>query len=134
MSRSYILALDQGTTSSRAIIFDRRGRSQATARQEFAQSYPQPGWVQHDPEDLWQTTRLVALGAMAEANLTARNITAIGLTNQRETTLLWDRRTGRPLHAAIVWQDRRTAAHCARLKRRGLEPLFRHKSGQLLDA
>jgi glycerol kinase len=128
-----ILALDQGTTSSRAIVFDRRGRPVATAQQEFAQHYPRPGWVEHDPRDLWETTRRTALGAVAEANLTGRGIAALGLTNQRETTLLWDRRTGRPLHRAIVWQDRRTADLCAQLRRRGLEPLFRKKTGLLLD-
>jgi glycerol kinase len=129
----YVLALDQGTTSSRAIVFDRRGRPRATARQEFTQHYPQPGWVEHDPRDLWETSRLTALAALAQANLTGRDLAAIGLTNQRETTLLWDRRTGRPLHRAIVWQDRRTADVCARLRRRGLEPLFRKKTGLLLD-
>jgi len=129
----YVLALDQGTTSSRAIVFDRRGRPRASARQEFPQHYPQPGWVEHDPADLWETSRLTALAALAEANPTARDLAAIGLTNRRETTLLWDRRTGRPLHRAIVWQDRRTTAMCARLKRQGLEPLFRRKTGLLLD-
>lgn len=128
-----VLALDQGTTSSRAIVFDRRGRAVATAQQEFTQHFPQPGWVEHDPRDLWTTTRRTALGAIAEANLTVRNLAAVGLTNQRETTLLWDRRTGRPLHRAIVWQDRRTADRCAQLKQRGLEPLFRQKTGLLLD-
>jgi glycerol kinase len=128
-----LLALDQGTTSSRAIVFDRRGRTVATAQQEFTQHYPRPGWVEHDPLDLWTTTRRTALGAVAEANLTGRDLAAIGLTNQRETTLLWDRRTGRPLHRAIVWQDRRTAGLCAQLKRRGLEPLFRRKTGLVLD-
>lgn len=128
-----VLALDQGTTSSRAIVFDRRGRARGVAQQEFAQHFPQPGWVEHDPRDLWATTRRTALAALAEANLTARDLAAIGLTNQRETTLLWDRRTGRPLHRAIVWQDRRTADLCAKLQRRGLEPLFRRKTGLLLD-
>ncbi len=128
-----VLALDQGTTSSRAIVFDRRGRAVAAAQQEFAQHYPRPGWVEHDPLDLWESTRRTALGAVAEANLTGRDIAAVGLTNQRETTLLWDRRTGRPLHRAIVWQDRRTADLCAKLRRRGLEPLFRKKTGLLLD-
>jgi glycerol kinase len=128
-----VLALDQGTTSSRAIVFDRRGRAVATAQQEFAQHYAKPGWVEHDPLDLWESTRRTALGAVAEANLTGRDLAAIGLTNQRETTLLWNRRTGRPLHRAIVWQDRRTADLCAKLKRRGLEPLFRQKTGLLLD-
>ncbi len=132
MSR-HVLALDQGTTSSRAIVFDRRGRARGAAQQEFAQHFPRPGWVEHDARDLWETTRLTALGALAQANLTARDIAALGLTNQRETTLLWDRRTGRPLHRAIVWQDRRTADLCARLKREGLEPLFRRRTGLLLD-
>jgi glycerol kinase len=129
----FVLALDQGTTSSRALVFDRRGRVHGVAQQEFKQHFPQPGWVEHAPRDLWETTRLTALGALAQANVTARDIAAIGLTNQRETTLLWDRRTGRPLHRAIVWQDRRTADLCARLKQRGLEPLFRRQTGLLLD-
>ena len=128
-----VLALDQGTTSSRAIVFDRRGRARGTAQQEFPQHFPRPGWVEHDPNDLWATTRRTALAALAEADLTTRDVAAIGLTNQRETTLLWDRRTGRPLHRAIVWQDRRTADACAKLKRAGLEPLFRKKTGLLLD-
>jgi len=129
----FVLALDQGTTSSRAIVFDRRGRARGSAQQEFAQHFPAPGWVEHDPLDLWESTRRTALAALAEANLTARDVAALGLTNQRETTLLWERRTGRPLHRAIVWQDRRTADLCARLKRAGHEPLFRRKTGLLLD-
>ncbi len=133
MRPQFILALDQGTTSSRAIVFDRRGRARGAAQQEFPQHFPQPGWVEHDPADLWETTRRVALAAVAEANLTGAGLAAIGLTNQRETTLLWDRATGRPLAPAIVWQDRRTADLCARLKRRGLEPLFRRKTGLVLD-
>jgi glycerol kinase len=133
MSGKLILALDQGTTSSRAIVFDHRGRSRGAAQQEFPQIFPQPGWVEHDPEDLWETTRRTALAAVAEANATARDLAAIGLTNQRETTLLWDRRTGKALAPAIVWQDRRTAALCARLRARGLEPLFRRKTGLVLD-
>jgi glycerol kinase len=128
-----VLALDQGTTSSRAILFDRRGRSLATAQQEFTQHYPQPGWVEHDPDDLWNSTRRTALGALHRAKLTGKAISAIGITNQRETTLLWDRRTGRPLHHAIVWQDRRTADLCAKLKKQGLESLFRQKTGLVLD-
>jgi glycerol kinase len=132
MSR-FVLALDQGTTSSRAIVFDRRGRIRGTAQQEFAQHFPAPGWVEHDPRDLWESTRRTALAALAEANLTARDLAALGLTNQRETTLLWDRRTGRPLHRAIVWQDRRTAEFCAQLRRAGHEPCFRRRTGLLLD-
>jgi len=133
MSRKFILALDQGTTSSRALVFDRHGRVRGAAQQEFPQHFPRPGWVEHDPADLWATVRRTALAAVAEANLTARDLAAIGLTNQRETTLLWDRRTGRPLAPAIVWQDRRTAGLCEKLKRRGLEPLFRRRTGLVLD-
>src|SRR5664280_331042 len=129
----YVLALDQGTTSSRAMVFDRRGRACATVQQEFPQRYPQPGWVEHDPADLWESTRRVALAAVAEANLTGADLAAIGLTNQRETTLLWERRTGRPLAPAIVWQDRRTADMCQKLKASGLEPMVRKKTGLLLD-
>lgn len=130
---AYVLALDQGTTSSRALVFDRRGRSHGQAQQEFPQHFPQPGWVEHDPRDLWESTRRTALAALAEANVTARDIAALGLTNQRETTLLWDRRTGRPLHRAIVWQDRRTSEMCTKLKQRGHEPRFRRKTGLVLD-
>ena len=134
MSRPhFILALDQGTTSSRAIVFDHRGRARGSAQEEFPQHFPQPGWVEHDPADLWNTTRRTALAALARAKLTGASLAAIGLTNQRETTLLWDRATGRPLAPAIVWQDRRTAAACARLQHRGLEPLFRARTGLVLD-
>lgn len=133
MPRRFVLALDQGTTSSRAIVFDHRGRARATAQQEFPQHFPQPGWVEHDPEDLWATTRRTALAAVAEANLTGADLAALGLTNQRETVVLWDRRTGRPVARAIVWQDRRTAAACERLRHRGAEPLVRRKTGLLLD-
>jgi glycerol kinase len=129
----FVLALDQGTTSSRAIVFDHRGVARAAAQQEFPQHFPRPGWVEHDPADLWETTRRVALAAVAEANLTAANLAAIGIANQRETTLLWERSTGRPLHKAIVWQDRRTADACGKLRAAGLEPLFRRRTGLLLD-
>jgi glycerol kinase len=129
----FVLALDQGTTSSRALVFDRRGRAHGVAQQEFPQRFPRPGCVEHDPADLWTTTRRTALAALGEANITARDLVALGLTNQRETTLLWDRRTGRPLHRAIVWQDRRTAPLCAKLRRAGLEPLFRRQTGLVLD-
>jgi glycerol kinase len=130
---SFILALDQGTTSSRAVIFDAKGAVRAQAQQEFTQHFPKPGWVEHDPEDIWETTRRTAIAAVADANLTGAQIAAIGLTNQRETTLLWDRSTGKPLAPAIVWQDRRTAAMCERLKGAGHEALFRRKTGLLLD-
>jgi glycerol kinase len=128
-----VLALDQGTTSSRAILFDRRGRNIAAAQEEFRQHYPRPGWVEHDPADLWDTTRRVALTAMRRAGVDGGDVAAVGIANQRETTLLWDRATGRPLHRAIVWQDRRTASACSALERRGLGPLFRRRTGLLLD-
>ena len=130
---TYVLALDQGTTSSRALIFDRQGRIRAQAQQEFPQHYPAPGWVEHDPADLWETTRRVAITAVADANLGASDIAAIGLTNQRETAVLWDRTTGQPVAPAIVWQDRRTAPLCAKLKAAGHEAKFRRKTGLLLD-
>ncbi len=130
----YILALDQGTTSSRAIIFDHAGAIQAVAQKEFPQLFPQPGWVEHHPADIWNSQWQVARQALARARLTARDLAAIGITNQRETTLVWDRDTGKPLGNAIVWQDRRTAAMCDRLKARGLEQVIRRKTGLVLDA
>jgi glycerol kinase len=128
-----VLALDQGTTSSRAILFDRRGRIVASAQEEFRQHFPRPGWVEHDPEEIWDTTRDVALAVLRKARAGRKDVAAVGIANQRETTLLWERATGRPLHRAIVWQDRRTAAACAALERRGLGPLFRRRTGLLLD-
>jgi glycerol kinase len=128
-----VLALDQGTTSSRAILFDVRGRIVASAQREFPQHFTRSGWVEHEPADLWTSQRAVARAALRRAGLTAADVVAVGVTNQRETTLLWDRRTGRPLHRAIVWQDRRTADLCADLRRRGREPLFRRRTGLLLD-
>jgi glycerol kinase len=129
-----VLALDQGTTSSRAIAFGRDGRILGIAQQEFRQFYPQPGWVEHDPDEIWRTQREVAAQALAAARLAPGDIAAIGITNQRETTVLWERKTGRPIAPAIVWQDRRTAAHCDALRQAGLEPLFTAKTGLLLDA
>ena len=129
----YLLALDQGTSSSRSIVFDRDGRVVAMAQREFAQSYPQPGWVEHDPQLLWDTQRATACEALATAGLSARDIAAIGITNQRETTVLWNRHTGEPLHPAIVWQDRRTTALCQSLRERGLEDLFIQHTGLRLD-
>ena len=130
---THLLALDQGTSSSRSIVFDRGGRIVAMAQREFAQIYPQPGWVEHDPLELWATQLATAREAMATAGLAARDIAAIGITNQRETTVVWNRRTGEPIHNAIVWQDRRTTATCAALRERGLEDLFRQRTGLLLD-
>ncbi|MEK7685742.1 MAG: glycerol kinase GlpK [Verrucomicrobiota bacterium] len=130
----YILALDQGTTSSRAIIFDHAGSIKAVAQKEFPQIFPKPGWVEHNPNDLWSSQAGVAAEALANAGLSARDIAAIGITNQRETTIVWDRKTGQPICNAIVWQDRRTASICDRLKAKGLEPLIRKKTGLVVDA
>jgi glycerol kinase len=128
-----VLALDQGTTSSRAILFDKRGRGLASAQEEFRQYFPRPGWVEHDPEDLWETTRRAALAVLRKAGVARGDVAAVGIANQRETTLLWDRANGRPLHRAIVWQDRRTADACAALARRGLGPLFSRRTGLIID-
>jgi glycerol kinase len=129
----YVLALDQGTTSSRAILFDRAGQPVAVAQREFRQIFPQPGWVEHDPREIWDTQLACARQALAQATATAREVAAIGITNQRETTLLWERATGAPVANAIVWQDRRTAPLCARLREEGAEPRFADKTGLLLD-
>ncbi|MDP5240304.1 glycerol kinase GlpK [Uliginosibacterium sp. 31-16] len=130
---SYLLALDQGTTSSRAVIFDARGNLVGMAQQEFPQLYPQPGWVEHDPETLWNSQLETARLALSKTGLKAREMVSIGITNQRETTLVWERSSGRPIHNAIVWQDRRTADVCARLKAEGHEALVRKRTGLLLD-
>ncbi|GAM09071.1 glycerol kinase [Geobacter sp. OR-1] len=131
---SVILALDQGTTSSRAIVFDIRGNVRAVAQHEFRQIFPQPGWVEHDGREIWSSQAGVAAEALSLAGVSPREVAAIGIANQRETTLLWDRKSGEPLHNAIVWQDRRTAPHCDRLQQEGLAPLFRAKTGLVLDA
>jgi glycerol kinase len=131
---THLLALDQGTSSSRSIVFDRGGSIVAMAQREFRQIFPQPGWVEHDPREIWSSQLATAREALARAGLAATDIAAIGITNQRETTLLWNRATGEPLGNAIVWQDRRTAPACEALKQRGLEPLFRRKTGLVLDA
>jgi glycerol kinase len=129
----YVLAIDQGTTSSRAILFRRDVSIAAVAQQEFAQHFPAPGWVEHDPEDLWATTLATSRAALEQVGAAAQDVAAIGITNQRETTLLWDRHTGAPVHRAIVWQDRRTADLCARLKADGHEPAVTAKTGLILD-
>ena len=118
---AYVLALDQGTTNSRAIVFGHDEAIVALAQQEITQHFPRPGWVEHDAEEIWRTQHAVALQALRDAGLTRDDIAAIGIANQRETTLLWDRETGAPGHNAIVWQDRRTAEHCERLKAAGHE-------------
>ncbi|WP_432239834.1 glycerol kinase GlpK [Herbaspirillum robiniae] len=133
MSR-YILALDQGTTSSRAILFDRRGNIAAMEQQEFPQHYPQSGWVEHDANDIWRSQLEVAQAVLKKHQVSAADIAAIGITNQRETTVVWDRKTGEPVCPAIVWQDRRTAGLCDRLRAEGREALFAARTGLVLDA
>ena len=130
---SYILAIDQGTTSSRALVFDNRRTIKGVGQLEFQQHYPASGWVEHDPEEIWSTTLATMRQALAAARIEAREVAAIGLTNQRETCIIWDRETGKPIHRAIVWQDRRTADHCARLKAEGAEPMVTARTGLLLD-
>ena len=130
---TYILAIDQGTTSSRAILFDKDMRPVQSCQQEFPQYFPQSGWVEHDAQEIWASVQAVVGGVMAQAGCTAKNIAAIGITNQRETTLVWDRNTGAPIHKAIVWQDRRTSAFCDRLRAEGHEAEITQKTGLLLD-
>src|SRR5690554_7240928 len=117
-NHQYILALDQGTTSSRAIIFNKKGQIEAVAQKDFEQKFPKPGWVEHDPVEIWTSQVSVVTEALSKKNLKAGQIAAIGITNQRETTILWDRNSGKPLYNAIVWQDRRTSAYCNRLDRK----------------
>ncbi|NLO86997.1 MAG: glycerol kinase, partial [Firmicutes bacterium] len=133
MEKRYILALDQGTTSSRAILFDRAGCIVAAAQKEFTQIYPQPGWVEHDALEIWAAQSQVAREAVAKAGADPREIAALGITNQRETTVVWDRRTGQPVHNAIVWQCRRTAAICDELKAvPGMEEYIRENTGLVI--
>ncbi len=131
--KKFILAIDQGTTSSRAILFDHAGQPHGVAQQEFRQIFPHPGWVEHDANEIWQSQLAVIRQVLRENDVSAADIAAIGITNQRETTVLWDKNTGKPVHRAIVWQDRRTADHCALLKRKGHEKKFREKTGLVLD-
>ncbi|MBC8019403.1 MAG: glycerol kinase, partial [Verrucomicrobia bacterium] len=130
---SFILALDQGTTSSRALVFDHAGTVRGLAQKEFRQFFPAPGLVEHDAEEIWASQLGVAVEAIARAGVTAADIAAIGITNQRETTVVWDRSSGKPIHHAIVWQDRRTAGECDLLRAQGHEPIFRARTGLLLD-
>ena len=132
--KNHLLALDQGTSSSRSIVFDARGQIVAMSQREIRQRYPQPGWVEHDPTEIWATQLATAQEALAKAGITAGDVAAIGITNQRETTVVWNRKTGAPIHNAIVWQDRRAEPTCAALRQRGLEPTFRAKTGLILDA
>jgi glycerol kinase len=130
----YILSFDQGTTSSRAIVFDHQGHLISVAQREFSQHYPQPGWVEHNAREIWSTQVAVATEAILNANLKPENIAAIGITNQRETTVVWDKETGKPVYSAIVWQDRRTADYCNGLKERGFDKQIQEKTGLIIDA
>ena len=130
----YILAMDQGTTSSRALVFDRRGNICSVAQKEFRQGFPKPGWVEHDPEEIWSSQAEVSAEALEKAGIGASAVEAIGITNQRETTIVWDRKTGQPVYNAIVWQDRRTSAFCDELKDRGMARKIREKTGLVIDA
>ena len=131
---AYVLALDQGTTSSRAILFDHDGSIRSIAQREFEQIFPQAGWVEHDPEEIWSSQISVAVEALSRGDVRPRDIAAIGITNQRETTVVWDRQTGRPIYNAIVWQDRRTAGLCDQLKNAGHEKLIQERTGLLIDS
>ncbi|MBV8075366.1 MAG: glycerol kinase GlpK [Planctomycetaceae bacterium] len=131
---SYILALDQGTTSSRAILFDHGGQIRGVAQREFRQVFPRAGWVEHDPQEIWESQRAVADEVMSRDGLSAADLVAIGITNQRETAVVWDRRTGDPIHNAIVWQDRRTSQSCDQLKKEGLVETVREKTGLVIDS
>ena len=130
----YILAIDQGTSSSRCILYDQQAKPVAMAQQEFEQLFPQPGWVEHDAEEIWQSQAGVFKQVMAQLQLCPADIAGIGITNQRETTVVWERSTGKPIYNAIVWQDRRTADECIRLKEAGLEPMVNAKTGLVIDA
>src|SRR5438046_5267004 len=131
---SYILALDQGTTSSRAIVFDHDGAARAVAQKEFSQIFPQTGWVEHDPQEIWASQIGVAVEALGRAHVRPSEIAGVGITNQRETTIIWDRTTGEPIYNAIVWQDRRTADYCERLKAEGAGDTIQQKTGLMIDA
>jgi glycerol kinase len=130
----YVMALDQGTTSSRAVLFDAAGAVVAIDQHEFSQHYPRPGWVEHDPTEIWETQLRAARGVLLKARASAADVAALGITNQRETTLVWDRKSGEPIHRAIVWQSRQTAELCAELRSRGLEAEVRRRTGLVIDA
>jgi glycerol kinase len=130
----YIIALDQGTTSSRAVLFNESGEIKGIAQQEFRQLFPKPGWVEHDPEEIWSTQSSVLHRVIADNNIDAESIAAIGITNQRETTVIWDRKTGVPVYNAIVWQDKRTADICEELKSKGLVDYVRKNTGLVIDS
>ena len=133
MSR-YILALDQGTSSSRAIVFDKDGQAKAVAQKEFTQIFPKPGWVEHNPMEIWSSQAAVIAEAITSIDINGLDIAGIGITNQRETTIVWDAETGEPVYNAIVWQDRRTSEYCDSLKEAGLTDTIRRKTGLIIDA
>lgn len=133
MAKGFVLALDQGTTSSRSVLFDHDGHASALGQREFAQHYPRPGWVEHDAREIWTSVSASMTDALDQQGIHPRDLAAIGITNQRETAVLWDRATGRPIHPAIVWQDRRTADLCEHMRRQGMESVFREKTGLRLD-
>jgi len=134
MKKQFILSLDQGTTSSRAILFDHSGKIEGLAQQDFEQLFPQPGWVEHNANEIWESQWTSVIKALKKANVSADQITGIGITNQRETTVVWDRKTGVPIYNAIVWQDRRTSKYCDKLKNSGKTELFKNKTGLIIDA
>src|SRR5258706_11002243 len=134
MASQYILALDQGTTSSRSMLFDKQGNILCAAQKEFKQIFPKPGWVEHDPEEIWSTQYGTMAEAVAKANLSMRQVAGIGITNQRETTVVWERKTGKPIYNAIVWQDRRTASYCDELKAANYGKMIQQKTGLIIDA
>ena len=130
----YILALDQGTTSSRAIVFNKKGAIVSTAQKEFRQIYPKPGWVEHDAQEIWSTQAGTAAEAVASAGINGKALSGIGITNQRETTVVWDRESGQPIYNAIVWQDRRTSDYCDQLKADGHAEMIQDKTGLVVDS
>src|SRR5436190_3465195 len=134
MSSKYIIALDQGTTSSRAVLFDEGGQIKGVAQQEFGQIFPQPGWVEHDAIEIWSSQLSMLQKVINDHSIEAGSIAGLGITNQRETTVIWDRKTGVPIHNAIVWQDKRTAAICEGLKKKGLEEHVRNNTGLVIDS
>ncbi len=134
MAKKYVLAIDQGTTSSRAIIFNKQGEIVTTTQKEFTQIFPQSGWVEHDAMEIWSSVQSVVAEALSQPEVSGSDIAAIGITNQRETTVVWDKNTGKPVYNAIVWQSRQTMGICDDLKAKGLDPMVREKTGLLIDA
>ena len=134
MKKDFILALDQGTTSSRTIVFDKEGEVQGTAQMEFRQYFPQPGWVEQDPREIWSSQAATVAQVITQTDISLQQVAALGIANQRETTIVWDARTGEPVYNAIVWQDRRTADYCSALQRDGLTEMIRERTGLIPDS